>query len=101
MIKKYGQDIALESYIGTDLAHKDFEAQNTWYEVKSIHNGVRSVKISSIEQLDSEIDGKLVVLTFDQGTPSYEGNITLNKLISEFRDALRTQVATTVRSEDA
>lgn len=88
MIEKYGQDIALESYIGTDLAHKDFEVMNTWYEVKSIHNGVRTVKISSIEQLDSDIEGKLAVLTFDQGTPSYEGNITLNKLISEFRNTL-------------
>ena len=88
MIKKYGQDVALESYIGTDLAHKDFEVQNTWYEVKSIHNGVRAVKISSIEQLDSDIDGKLIILTFDQGTPSYEGNITLNRLIADFRSDL-------------
>lgn len=88
MIKRYGQDVALESYIGTDLAHKDFEVQNTWYEVKSIHNGVRAVKISSIEQLDSDIDGKLVILTFDQGTPTYEGNITLNKLIAGFRNGL-------------
>jgi len=88
MVKKYGQDIALESYIGTDLAHKDFEVLNTWYEVKSIHNGVRAVKISSIEQLDSDIEGKLAILTFDQGTPSCEGNITLNKLISEFRNTL-------------
>jgi hypothetical protein len=88
MIKAYGQDVALESYIGTDLAHKDFEVKNTWYEVKSIHNGVRAVKISSIEQLDSDIDGKLIVLTFDQGTPSYEGNITLNKLIAGFRSGL-------------
>lgn len=88
MINRYGQDVALESYIGTDLAHKDFEVQNTWYEVKSIHNGVRAVKISSIEQLDSDVDGKLVILTFDQGTPSYEGNITLNKLIAGFRSSL-------------
>ncbi len=88
MIQKYGLDLAFESYIGSDLAHKDFEVQNTWYEVKSIHNGVRAVKISSIEQLDSDIDGKLVILTFDQSTPSYEGNITLNKLIGDFRSKL-------------
>lgn len=88
MIEKYGQDVALESYIGTDRAHKDFEVQDTWYEAKSIHNGVRAVKISSIEQLDANIPGKLVVLTFDQSTPTYDGNITLNKLISEFRNTL-------------
>lgn len=88
MIQKYGQEIALESYIGTDRAHKDFEVQDTWYEAKSIHNGVRSVKISSIEQLDSNISGNLVIMTFDQSTPSYDGNITLNKLISDLRPNL-------------
>lgn len=88
MIQKYGQENALESYIGTDRAHKDFEVQDTWYEAKSIHNGVRAVKISSIEQLDSNTSGSLVIMTFDQSTPSYDGNITLNKLISDFRPNL-------------
>jgi len=88
MIEKYGQDVALDSYIGTDRAHKDFEVQDTWYEVKSIHNGVRTVKISSIEQLDSNQPGKLEIITFDQSTPTYEGNVTLNNLISDFRGAL-------------
>jgi Putative PD-(D/E)XK family member, (DUF4420) len=88
MFKKYGQEIALESYIGTDRAHKDFEVQETWYEVKSIHNGVRAVKISSIEQLDSSVAGYLEILTFDQSTPSYEGNITLNRFISGLRSNL-------------
>jgi hypothetical protein len=88
MIEKYGKEIALDSYIGTDRAHKDFEVQDTWYEIKSIHNGVRSVKISSIEQLDAHIDGNLEIITFDQSTTTYEGNITLNKLISSFRSTL-------------
>lgn len=88
MIEKYGQDTALDSYIGTDRAHKDFEVQDTWYEVKSIHNGVRAVKISSVEQLDAKISGNLEILTFDQSTATYEGNITLNKLISGFRSTL-------------
>ena len=88
MIDKYGQDIALESYIGTDRAHKDFEVHDTWHEIKSIHNGVRSVKISSIEQLDSNVPGSLEIITFDQSTETYVGNITLNKLISDFRSTL-------------
>lgn len=88
MFEKYGQEAALESYIGTDRAHKDFEVQDTWYEIKSIHNGVRAVKISSIEQLDSSTLGNLEILTFDQSTPSYEGNITLNQLISNLRSKL-------------
>jgi hypothetical protein len=88
MMTKYGQDVALESYIGTDRAHKDFEVNDTWYEIKSIHNGVRSVKISSIEQLDSNEVGQLEIITFDQSTPTYEDNITLNNVISGFRNSL-------------
>lgn len=88
MIDKYGKEIALDSYIGTDQAHKDFEVHDTWYEVKSIHNSVRTVKISSIEQLDANTTGNLEIITFDQSTTTYEGNITLNKLISGFRSTL-------------
>ena len=88
MTKKYGLDAALESYIGIDRAHKDFEIHDTWYEVKSIHNGVRSVKISSIEQLDSKKPGKLEIITFDQGTSTSEGNITINSIISGFKSTL-------------
>ena len=88
MVDKYGLDDALESYIGIDRAHKDFEIRDTWHEVKSIHNGVRYVKISSIEQLDSKYPGKLEIITFDQGTPNSENNITLNGLITDFKHTL-------------
>lgn len=88
MIEKYGNEVALDSYIGTDRAHKDFEVNDIWYEVKSIHNGVRAVSISSIEQLDANIAGNLEIITFDQSTATYEGNITLNMLVSGFRSTL-------------
>jgi hypothetical protein len=88
MVKQYGLEVALEAYIGGDKAHKDFRTLDTWYEVKSIHNGVRSVRVSSIEQLDSSSPGKLAIITFDQGTPSTNGNITLNGIITAFRETL-------------
>jgi hypothetical protein len=88
MLDRYGKETALDSYIGIDRAHKDFEVNDTWFEVKSIHNGARAIKISSIQQLDSDIAGYLEVITFDQSTATYDGNITLNKLISSFRSTL-------------
>jgi hypothetical protein len=88
MIEKYGIDRALESFIGIDKAHKDFEIDHTWYEVKTIHNGVRAVKISSIEQLDSDIAGNLEVITLDQGTSGTDSNITLNSIVRHFREQL-------------
>lgn len=88
MIEKYGTDRALEAFIGIDKAHKDFEIDDTWYEVKTIHNGVRTVKISSIEQLDADTTGKLEVITLDQGTPSTDSNITINSIVRQFREQL-------------
>lgn len=88
MIEKYGTDSALEAFIGIDKAHKDFEIDDTWYEVKTIHNGVRAVKISSIEQLDADTTGKLEIITLDQGTPGTDSNITLNSIVRQFREQL-------------
>lgn len=88
MAEKYGADGALEAFIGIDKAHKDFEIDDTWYEVKTIHNGVRAVKISSIEQLDADNTGKLEIITLDQGTPGTDSNITLNSIVRQFREQL-------------
>ena len=88
MVEKYGTDRALEAFIGIDKAHKDFEIDDTWYEVKTIHNGVRTVKISSIEQLDADTTGKLEVITLDQGTPGTDSNITINSIVRQFREQL-------------
>ena len=94
MVEKYGTDRALEAFIGIDKAHKDFEIDNTWYEVKTIHNGVRTVKISSIEQLDADTTGKLEIITLDQGTPGTDSNITLNSIVRQFREKLnQTQLS--------
>jgi len=90
MIEKYGLDCALEAFIGVDKAHKDFEIDDTWYEIKTIHNGVRNVKISSIQQLDALNLGKLVIVTVDQGTPGTANNITLNSIVRKFKELLDT-----------
>lgn len=88
MVQEYGADRALEAFIGIDKAHKDFEIDDTWYEVKTIHNGVRAVKISSIEQLDADTAGKLEIITLDQATPGTDSNITLNSIVRQFREQL-------------
>lgn len=91
MAEKYGLSRALEAFIGTDKAHKDFEIDDTWYEIKTIHNGVRAVKISSIQQLDAPNPGMLEVITVDQSTPGTTGNITVNSIIKQFRESLNSK----------
>ena len=75
-----GTTLALKSWSGQELTHKDFSFQDTWYETKAISKGKDSVRISSLEQLDSEIDGHLVVYTLEKMSQAFKG-ITLNQLI--------------------
>lgn len=79
MIPTFGEDNALLSWSGTELTHKDFSLKDTWFEVKAISTGKSSVKISSLEQLQSQIEGELVVFHLEKMSPVYQG-VTLNRL---------------------
>lgn len=79
MMPTYGEDIALSSWSGQDLTHKDFSLKDTWFEVKAINTGKPTVKISSLEQLQSTIEGELAVFQLEKMSPAYDG-VTLNKL---------------------
>lgn len=81
-IPTWGIDIALDSWTGPEKTHKDFSCNNEWYEIKTINSGKESVKVSSIEQLDSEVDGELCVYSLEKMSPSYNG-IKLNALVKE------------------
>lgn len=71
---------ALESWSGQELTHKDFSYDDTWLESKAISKSAQTVKISSLEQLESEHDGELAIHWLEKMSPAYEG-INLNRLI--------------------
>lgn len=81
MIPNRGIDTALDSWMGPERTHKDFSDQSDWFEVKAINFGKESVRISSIEQLDSDIEGTLVVYELEKMSPSFDG-ILLNQLVN-------------------
>ena len=81
-LEKYGQEKAINGWSGPDKLHKDFFYGKDWFEVKGISKGKEIVKISSIEQLDGDGNGKLCIMEFDK--ISIEGNgISLNNLIQD------------------
>lgn len=82
MIPNKGPDTALDSWTGPEKTHKDFSYDDDWYEVKTISFGKESVRISSIEQLDGNVDGFLVVYSVERMSPSFNG-LKLNSLINE------------------
>lgn len=81
-IPMWGIDMSLDSWTGPEKSHKDFSYDNSWFEIKTISTGKETVKISSIEQLDSETDGELVIYSLEKMSPSYNG-VTLNALVKE------------------
>lgn len=85
LAERIGLTEALQSWSGQELTHKDFSFGDTWIEAKAISRGAQNVKISSIEQLDSDNEGELAVHSLEKMSTAYNG-ITLNKLILETRN---------------
>ena len=81
MFNKYGIDKSLESWIGSSLSHKDFEINDTWYELKTIRENALTVTISSMEQLDSNEKGELVLVKLEPSNESINEPIKLNDYI--------------------
>lgn len=87
LFEKYGKGEALSGWSGQELTHKDFSYNDVWYEVKAIHSGKDSVKISSLEQLQSTNNGELVVFSLEKMSASYDG-IKINNLALEILNSL-------------
>lgn len=103
MIPKYGEYRAVASWCGPEMSDRDFEIDDTWYEVKSTVSGSASVRISSIEQLDTINSGHLVITYLDKTSITDANRLTLNnvyKMIcnSISSDTLKIQLDTTLLS---
>lgn len=88
MFKKYGYEKSLNSWMGPELSHKDFEINKEWYEIKTINDNALSVKISSIEQLDANIVGNLVIIKVEKNNKEVENTVSLNSYIDDIKNKL-------------
>lgn len=87
MFPWYGQSAAIKSWSGQELTHKDFSLSNIWYEVKTIHTTRNTIAISSIEQLESNNTGELVVIMLERMSAGFDGT-NINRLTTEIFDSL-------------
>ena len=81
-IPKYAVAKAIESWMGPLLGHKDFEISDTWYEVKTIPENATQVTISSLEQLEADNDGHLIIVRLEDSNAVTDNTITLNTLVT-------------------
>lgn len=86
--KRYGYEKSLQSWIGPNRAYQDFVCEDCWYEIKSTSSGSNRVKISSIEQLDTETEGKLVVIFLDKTSYADFNKISINSYVEEIKKEL-------------
>lgn len=82
----YGATESLNGWSGPEPTHKDFSYKNEWFEIKTINSFRNTIHISSLEQLDSDIDGKLIVYALEKMSPSFNG-LSLNKLVLEITNS--------------
>ena len=86
-LRQMSADIAVEAWTGPDGSDQDFVFEAAWAEVKAIALSAATVKISSMQQLEQEVPGYLVVYTLEKSTEG-EGRITLPAIAEEIRSSL-------------
>lgn len=91
LIEKYGEEKAVNSWIGPDRADQDFVFEDIWYEVKSTVSGAESVIISSVEQLDVNKPGELVVMYLDKTSQADSEKISLNIIVQKILNQLHSE----------
>ena len=82
-IPAYGFSKAVCGWLGPLYADRDFEFEDSWYEVKAVSASSETISISSFDQLDIEQAGQIVVCRLDKTSAADGNSISLNKIISE------------------
>ena len=79
---------ALAGWSGPEGADQDFVYADCWYEIKVTGVSSISVSISSVEQLDRNDDGKLVIYRIDKCAPDQADSFTLYGLVHNIIDLM-------------
>lgn len=88
LIPEFGCRDSVKSWMGPLLGHKDFEINQTWYEVKTVNSGALQLTISSLEQLESNIDGHMIVVRVDETSETNERALNLNTIVLQLTDLI-------------
>lgn len=87
LMKNNNIDVAINSWVGPEGYSKDFSINDTWYEIKTIGTSSSEVKINSLAQLDSDVDGHLVVISVEKMSKEFDtGLCSVSKLYRDIID---------------
>ena len=94
--KGIDENIVINAWTIVKDASRDFIFDNTWSEVKTIENSKDYVSISSIEQLDHDIEGTLVVYKLERTNQIDKDSVSLNDLIKKLKNQIGFQAETSL-----
>jgi len=90
LLKNREHERILNSWIGPEGSDQDFVFEDSWSEIKTVAMAAESVSISSLQQLDREEPGKLVVY-FLESTVSDIRGISLPQKIEEIHNLFQDE----------
>ena len=79
---------ALAGWVGSEGADQDFVYADCWHEIKSTGASSAEISISSVEQLDRNDEGELIVYRIDKCAPDQPNSFTLYGLVHEVIDLI-------------
>lgn len=95
LIETIGAPAAVQSWKGPDRADQDFQFEKLAWEVKTVWPSVNEVTIASERQLDyTHRELQLVVVHLGSGAESTDNGFTLNQLVDEIRESLKSDFET-------
>lgn len=75
LAKQVGVEKAILSWVGPEGYSKDFSSGETWFEIKTIGTSSTSVKINSLAQLESDVNGHLVTIIVEKMSDQFEDGL--------------------------
>lgn len=100
LFKRYSLDEVIDSWVGPEGADRDFVLDDGWFEVKAVATGKLTVGISSLNQLDTNQLGYLVIETVDSTSSTDTNGFSFSSLIKHYRTILNSSPSALFRFEE-
>ena len=82
------KDEIVQAWQGPSGADRDYVLNNKWYEIKAISTGKDKVTISSLNQLEIEIPGCLVIIYIDESSKTDPKAVSVKAMVDKMRNIL-------------
>ena len=83
------KDECLQAWLGPTGADRDYVFKNKWFEIKAVSTGKDKVTISSLNQLETDLPGYLVIINVDETSKTDPDAVSVKGMIDNMRERLK------------